>query len=166
MNRITKPRRLVTLSLLTAISLVLFVVEAQIPPLTPIPGIKLGLANMITLFVLHRSTFKASDAVIVVIARVLLAGLITGNLLSLLFSLAGGLAAVFSMIAFRKITPTPVTSVAGAISHNIAQIAVAATISGSGVLLYLPILVFGGILSGLLTGFAVTVILKRLTLGG
>jgi heptaprenyl diphosphate synthase len=158
-------KKLSVLALLTAVSLVLFVVEMQIPPFTPIPGIKLGLANMITLFVLYRNVFKWSDAVLIVIVRVLLSGLITGNLFALLFSLSGGIAAVFTMLLFRKILSgklIPVTSVAGAVAHNIAQITAAVLISGSGVLLYLPILIFGGILSGLLTGFTVTIIINRL----
>jgi len=157
-----KLQRLTTLALLTAVSLVLFMVEAQIPPMTPVPGIKLGLANIITLFILYDKKCKWRDAVLVVVVRVLLAGLITGNLFALLFSLSGGLAAVFTMILFRKIAPIPATSVAGAITHNIAQIAVATAISGAGVLLYLPILIFGGVVSGLITGFAVTIIISRL----
>jgi heptaprenyl diphosphate synthase len=156
--------KLTLLALLTAFSLVLFMIEAQIPPFffVPIPGIKLGLANIITLFILYSDIFKKRDAVIITIVRILLSGLITGNLFALLFSFAGGITAVFTMIALHKFLPIFAASVAGAIAHNAAQIAVAVFISGSSALLYLPILVFAGILSGLLTGFTVTIIITRL----
>jgi len=158
-------KKTVTLALLAAISLILFVVEMQIPPLTPLPGIKLGLANMITLFILHRKDFKATDAIAVVIVRVLLAALITGSLFTLIFSLGGAATAILVMLLFRKSFKgklIPVTSVAGAIAHNLAQITVAVLIAGTGILLYLPLLMLSGILSGLLTGFTVAIIVRRL----
>ena len=166
-NYNNKRRKTVTLALFTAMSLILFVVEMQIPPLTPIPGIKLGLCNIIPLFILHKREYKAFDAVLVVFARVLLAGAITGSSTSLIFSLCGSLAAILIMIGFRKLFGgklIPTTSVAGALAHNITQVTVAVVIySSTSVLLYLPILIFGAILSGLLTGFAVTLILRRLS---
>jgi heptaprenyl diphosphate synthase len=162
----TPIKKIVTLALLTAVSLILFVVESQFPPITPIPGIKLGLANMVTLFILYRKGFKAIDAVLVIAARVILAALITGSLFSLMFSFCGGIAAVLTMILFRKLLGNkliPVTSVAGAIAHNITQLTVALLVYMSmGILLYLPALMLGGILSGLITGIAITTILRRL----
>jgi len=161
-----KRSKIVTLSILTAMSLILFVVEMQIPPLTPVPGIKLGLCNIITLFILHKREYKAFDAVLVVIARVLLAGLITGSATSLIFSFCGGIAAVLAMIGLRRLFGgrlVPVVSVAGAVTHNVTQVIVAMLVYGSmSVLLYLPILVLGAILSGLLTGFVVVLVLSRL----
>ncbi|MCL1866464.1 MAG: Gx transporter family protein [Oscillospiraceae bacterium] len=164
-NRKVSARNIVFLSVLTAISLALFVAESQIPPLTPFPGIKLGLANTVTLFLLYRNG-KAADAVLVVTARVLLAGLVTANLLALLFSFCGGLSAVLIMGLCRRTFGEsrkliPVTSVAGGITHNTAQTVAAVVISGTGVLLYFPVLILGGILSGLLTGITVTFIIGR-----
>jgi heptaprenyl diphosphate synthase len=165
-------KKTVTLALLTAVSLILFIVEMQIPPIIPIGGVKIGLANMVTLFILYNrrsiwcDALGAPDAVLVVIARVLLAGLVTGSLFSLMFSFAGGITAVFTMLLFRKILRgklIPVVSVAGALAHNTAQIAVAVLVYGGfGVLLYFPALVLSGILSGLITGFAAAIILKRM----
>jgi heptaprenyl diphosphate synthase len=163
MSKESEAGKLTALSILTATALVLFTAEAYIPPLTPFPGIKLGLANIITLFILHRKDFSAIDALLVVIARVLLAGLVTGSLLTLAFSFSGGVAALFTMLLFRKVMCgklIPIVSVAGAIVHNLTQISVAAIISGTAILLYLPVLILGAILSGLLTGFTVSFILR------
>lgn len=162
-------KKTVTLALLTAVSLILFVVELQIPPLTPFPWVKIGLANMVTLFILYRKDFTAIDAVLVVILRVLLAAVITGSMTSLFFSFCGGTAAILAMLALTKIAPdsnlkphAAITSVTGALAHNLAQITVAVFMYGGfGVLTYLPALVLSGILSGLLTGFAVTILIKR-----
>ncbi|MCL2071365.1 MAG: Gx transporter family protein [Oscillospiraceae bacterium] len=159
----SKPKNIVVLALLTAVSLILFAVELQIPPITPIPHIKIGLANTVTLFILYKKGFGGADAVFVVIARVLLASLVTGSLFSLLFSFSGGIVAVLVMTSLKKLFPPPVTSVAGALAHNLMQVAVAVFIYGGfGVLIYLPALVLGGIIAGLLTGFTMTIILSRL----
>ncbi|MCL1903735.1 MAG: Gx transporter family protein [Oscillospiraceae bacterium] len=161
-------KKTITLALLTAVSLILFTVEMQFPPLTPFPWIKIGLANTITLFILYRRGFTALDAFLVVIARVLLAALITGSPTALLFSFCGGIAAVTAMLAFIKTVsgkkpPPAITSVAGALAHNITQIAIAVFVYGGfGVLMYLPALIIGGIMSGVITGLVTTVVLKRL----
>ncbi|MCL2037317.1 MAG: Gx transporter family protein [Oscillospiraceae bacterium] len=164
MKRSGKIEKLVSLGVLTAVSLVMFVIESQLPPITPFPGIKLGLANTVTLFILHRKAYKFADAVLVVIVRVLSAAFIVGNPSVLLFSLTGGISAVFAMLLFRMLLKgelIPVTSVAGALAHNMVQVAVAIFVSGAGVLPYIPVLILGGILSGLLTGFAVSIIIRR-----
>jgi heptaprenyl diphosphate synthase len=165
-----KAGKIVTLALLTAISLVLFVVEAQIPPLVPqVPGIKMGLANIITLFILHRREFSAADAILVVIARTSLAALIIGSPSSLIFSLSGGIAAVITMLLFQRLFRSkliPVTSVGGALAHNTAQVAVSMLVYGSrAILLYFPALILSGILSGLLVGFTVNILLKYIKKG-
>ena len=162
----SKTKKLVTLSLLAAVALALFTVELLIPPITPFPWVKIGLANIITLFVLYRKEYTAYNALSVVIVRVLLAGLITGSPISLLFSFTGGVASLLAMVGLRKLAPTipaTITSVAGALTHNLAQIIVAVFVYGGfGVLLYLPGLVLGGIISGLITGFAIAIILRRM----
>ncbi|MDR0197054.1 MAG: Gx transporter family protein [Oscillospiraceae bacterium] len=169
-------RKLVMLALFTAVSLCLFVIEAQIPPLTPFPGIKTGLANIVTLFILYRKDarlkFSGMDVSAVVAARVLLSAFVTGGAFVLLFSFTGGMAAVAAMLLFRRIFKgglIPVAGVAGAVTHNAGQLATAVFVYKSvSVLLYLPILVLGGIASGLFTGFTVKVVLNRLdkTKGG
>ena len=82
-------KKLTTLSLLSAIALALYAVESALPPIVPIPGIKLGLANIITLVVLWK--YSAKDAFFVLLVRILLATLFFGQAISLLYSLSGGL---------------------------------------------------------------------------
>jgi len=154
------------LALLTAISLCLFAAELLIPPIVPLPGVKPGLANVITLFILHSDGFKTRDALLVLIARVLLSAFVTGNVFAVLFGLTGGIAAVFAMAALRKAfkgETVPAVSVAGAVAHNVGQTLVAAAVyKSAAVLFYLPALTLGGIASGLFTGIIASVILKRI----
>ena len=88
-------KHLVTLAMFTTMALVIFVVEAQIPVPVPIPGIKLGLANMITLFVLQK--YRVRDALAVLVLRIFLGSLFTGTLVSCLYSLSGGLLCLVGM---------------------------------------------------------------------
>ncbi|MCM1412605.1 MAG: Gx transporter family protein, partial [Lachnospiraceae bacterium] len=81
-------KKLTVLALFTTLSLAIYAVESVIPPLVPIPGIKLGLANIITLILLRNASAK--DALLVLTARILLSALLFGHALSLLYSLAGG----------------------------------------------------------------------------
>jgi len=156
----------VTLSLLTAVSLCLFVIESATPPFVPLPGIKLGLANIITLFILFSGGFNTRDAAMSLTARILLSAFVTGSGTALLYSAAGGFCAFSVTALLRKVLKGELittASVAGAAAHNAGQILAAAAVYGSsGVLLYLPILIFGGIVSGLLTGIAAAIIIKRI----
>jgi heptaprenyl diphosphate synthase len=108
--------------------------------------------------------WKARDVFMVLLVRVLLAALITGHPMTLLFSFTGGVLALLTMLALKKAfrdIAVPVVSVAGAVAHNTGQIAAAALIMQSGsIFAYLPALVAGGIFSGLLTGFAVYFIFR------
>ncbi len=157
-------KRVTRLALLTAVSLILFTVEAQIPPPVPVPGVKLGLANIITVYAAFR--FGMADALMVLLARVVLGSAVTGAVSSLIFSLAGGLLCWLVMIPLRSIlTPKQiwVCGVIGAVFHNIGQtlacIAVYQTLT---VLAYLPVLLLSGIVTGLFTGLAAQYLLKRL----
>ncbi|MDR2533036.1 MAG: Gx transporter family protein [Oscillospiraceae bacterium] len=160
----TNVRKLSLTALFAVIALIIFIVEAQIPLPVNAPGLKLGLANIIILFMLFLGgMWKTQDIFMVFLVRVLLAALITGNAQALLFSFTGGLFALLVMLSMRtafKGAAIPVVSVAGAIAHNAGQITVAALITSAGVFVYLPALVAGGIISGLLTGFAVYFIYK------
>lgn len=88
-------KHLVTLAMFTTMSLVIFVLEAQIPVPIPIPGMKLGLANIITLFVLQK--YRVRDALAVLMMRILLGSLFTGTLVSCFYSLSGGLLCLAGM---------------------------------------------------------------------
>ena len=147
-------RKLTTLALFTTISLAIYAIESAIPPLVPIPGIKLGLANIITLILLQY--FSVKEAALVLIARILLSALLFGQAMSMLYSLAGGLLSLLLMILIMKLLQkkmTFLTGVIGGLAHNLGQLLVAFWITSTGgVLTYLPFLILSGILTGLFTG--------------
>ncbi len=147
-------RHLLLLSILTAMALTLFLVEAQIPLPIGIAGVKLGLANLVTLFLLVK--FSARDAAAVLGMRIFLGNLFTGQAVSLLYSLAGGILSLVVMLLLCRILKGKsiwFVSVMGGISHNLGQILIAMCLLGvGGVLYYLPFLLVSGILMGLLTG--------------
>lgn len=116
-------KRLTTLALLTTIALTIFVVESAIPTLVPIPGVKLGLANIVTLFVLKR--YKFSDAAIVLAMRIILATIFTGQAVSFIYSVSGGFLCLIVMAAVNKLLRGQyifLTGILGAVSHNAGQI--------------------------------------------
>lgn len=148
-------KKLTTLSLFTTISLAVYAIESAIPPLVPLPGIKLGLANIVTLVLLRR--FSAKDALLVLTCRIFLSALLFGQALSLLYSLLGGLASLFVMALVMKILQKKWLFLAGAtggLAHNIGQILTAWAITATeGVFAYLPFLILSGVITGLFTGF-------------
>jgi heptaprenyl diphosphate synthase len=159
-------RKITALAVLTAIALVIFIIELQIPNPVPIPGVKLGLANIITLYAIYH--YSAKEAALVVLARIILAFFFGGNAISLIYSLAGGLLCLSGMLALRRFTDEKriwVCSVFGAALHNIGQITAAVIITGTiEVLAYLPVLLISGCAAGLFTGLCaqvVTPVLRR-----
>ena len=151
-------KRLAVLAMFTAIALTIFVAEAQIPPIVPIPGVKLGLANIVTLYALYALGFPSALAILLV--RCTLGALFAGNASALLFSLLGGLAALGAMGLLRGAKGLSIfgVSIAGAAAHNIGQVCAAMlTLGSSAPLYYLPFLLlvslFTGALSGLITAF-------------
>ena len=157
-------KRITRLALLTALALILFAVEAQIPPPVPIPGVKLGLANIITVYAMFR--FGPRDTLLILLTRVLLGSFVTGAVSALIFSLSGGLLCYLVMLALRRVLTERqiwVCGVIGAVAHNIGQIlACVAVYQTTAVLAYLPSLLLSGIVTGLFTGLAATYLLKRL----
>lgn len=142
------------LALFTTLSLAVYAIESAIPPLVPVPGIKLGLANIVTLLLLRH--LRARDAVFVLISRILLSSFLFGQALSLLYSLAGGLCSLCVMALVMRILQKRLlflTGAMGGLAHNLGQLAVAFAVTRTaGVLSYLPFLIVGGILTGLFTG--------------
>ncbi len=138
----------------TTLALIIFAIESAIPPLVPIPGIKLGLANIITLVLLRNYCFQ--DALWVLLARILLASFFFGQALSLLYSIAGGFFCLLAMYLVNRLLQKHfifLASIVGAIFHNVGQLFVAYLITKvTGVLTYLPFLMLSGILTGLFTG--------------
>lgn len=147
-------KKLARNALLTAIALTIFMIEAQIPPLVPIPGVKLGLANIVTVFALF--AYGRKDALMILLVRVFLGSVFSGQIMTLLYSLAGGLLC-FAVTALMKKVLTDrqiwVAGVVGAVFHNIGQILAAILVASTpGLVAYLPVLLVSGVLTGLFTG--------------
>jgi heptaprenyl diphosphate synthase len=138
-------------------------IELQIPPLVAIPGIKLGLPNVVIIIALYKFGWK--EAIVINVLRVLLVSVLFGTVLSLLYSVAGAILSLFVMIILKKskIFSTVLVSVFGAISHNIGQITVAIfVLETSELLYYLPVLLITGTISGLLLGLIGATVVKKL----
>ncbi len=147
-------KKLTLLSLFTTISLAVYAIESAVPPLVPIPGIKLGLANIVTLVLLRR--FRAADALMVLFCRILLSALLFGQALSLLYSLAGGLTSLLVMCIVTRLLRNKrvyLTGAMGGLTHNMGQLLTAYAVTATGgVFAYLPFLALSGVITGLFTG--------------
>ena len=156
MEKKTKTKRLAIDALLSAVALIIFTIELQFPSLTPIPGIKLGLANIITLMAIF--LLGPIDALYVLLVRIFLGCLLTGQIMALAYSLAGGALSFVVMLIFRRFITNKqifVCSIFGAMAHNIGQILIAVVITQTTqVAYYLPILMVSSIITGLFTGLA------------
>lgn len=141
-------------ALLCAIALTIFMIEAQIPALVPIPGVKLGLANIVTIYAVF--VYGPKDALAILLVRIVLGSIFSGQITTILYSLAGGLLCFCVVVLIRKFLSERqiwVASVIGAIFHNIGQIIVAILITSTWrLVVYLPVLMVSGILTGLFTG--------------
>lgn len=147
----------------TTLALIFSYVETLIPIQFGIPGVKLGLANLIIVIALYR--MKLSEAYLLSIVRVLLAGFIFGNYFSIIYSLAGGLLSLTVMALLRKKGGFSVigVSIAGGVFHNIGQLIIASVIVETfSVMYYVPVLLIAGLVTGLLIGIASDGMLKRL----
>ena len=160
-------KRIALCGLLTATALVLSLVEKMFPlqAVVPIPGVKLGLANVVTLFALHELGIRETAAIVFV--RVTLASVFMGSVTGFLFSLFGGILALFVM---RLLLPregswfsTPGISVAGAAAHHVGQIGAAILVLGTtDVTGYLPLLLLAAVPLGLATGAVCAAVLGHL----
>ena len=160
-------RRLTLTGVLTAAALVTFVIELQLPPLTGIPGIKPGLANIFTLFAL--CWLGRGWALALMLVRVVLGCAVTGRMMALGYSLAGGCLAYLVMAALLYVIPERqlwVVSIFGAMAHNLGQLLVARFVAGTAAIwYYLPVLLLSALITGLFTGLCAQLVLKRLRCG-
>ena len=158
-----KTQRLTELSLLTAAALIVFIVELRFPDILPIPGIKLGLANIFTVYGVYRFTGK--EVFLMVTTRVILGAIFYSNFSALLYSAAGAMLCLAGMLLVKHIIPVKylwLCSMIGAILHNTGQITVAILVMRSlAVLPFYPILITSGCIAGLFTGICAQLILKR-----
>ena len=155
--------RMTRIALLTALSLILFVLEGFLPLPLPVPGAKLGLAAIVTLIALH--LLPARDAALMLTLRILLASALGGGVAPMLYSLAGGAASFAAMVLLKKYTQLSIVgiSAAGGFLHNMAQLLVAAAVmQASALFSYAPVLGFVGILTGIGIGMSAQIILQKI----
>lgn len=159
-----RTKRLALIALLTAIALTIFVVESQLPAPVPIPGVKLGLANIITLVAM--ALLNKRDAGAVLLVRILMGAMFAGSPSTLLFSAAGGALAYAVMCLTIGIFPENrlwVVSALAGIAHNAGQLlACVLVVKTPGVLVYAPILAASGVITGVFTGLAAQYLLRAL----
>lgn len=157
-------KKLTRLALLTTIALIIFMVEAQIPPPIPIPGIKLGLANIVTVYAMF--ALSPGDTLAILVCRVVLGSVFSGQPMTLFYSMGGGLLCWLAMLLLRHILTKKQLWAAGAfgaIFHNIGQILVAIALTRTpGLIAYLPVLLVSGVLTGIFTGLCAQFLLARL----
>ena len=148
-------KQLTLCGILTTLALALSVMENQIPlaAAIPLPGIKLGLANIVTLFALY--ALGPGQAMLILVARCILGAVFAGNMNALLFSVMGGVTAMLVMILLSRLPGLSVygVSIGGAAAHNCGQIAAAViSLGNTAPLYYLPILLGVSLFTGALTG--------------
>ena len=157
-------KKMTALAMFSVIALTIFTAESMIGPIVPIPGIKLGLANIVTLLVLV--LYGPKEAVFVLIVRILLGSMFGGQMISFFYSLSGGILCwlVMSLIsALLKKKFLVLISMCGAAAHNIGQILAAIVITHSiSVVAYLPVMMLCAMITGCFTGLAAQVCSKRL----
>ena len=159
-----KTRRLALMAVLTAIALGIFMLEAQLPSPVPIPGVKLGLANIITLTAM--CLLGRREAGVVLLLRVLMGAMFAGSPSTLLFSAAGGAVAYLCMCVLTALIPEErlwVTSAIAAVGHNAGQLLACALILRTpGLMAYAPVLAVSGVITGVFTGVAAKYLLRAL----
>ena len=157
-------RQITTMGMLVALAMVLGFVETLIPINLGVPGMKLGLANIVVVIALF--LFDVKTAVVVSILRIILIAMTFGNMSMMFYSIAGASLSLLSMIAISKIKSFSLISVSivGGIMHNVGQIICAAfVVRTNGVFTYLPVLMIAGLVSGALIGIVAGLISVRLT---
>ena len=157
-----RAKHITLLALLTAAALVLSWVESLIPLSLSVPGVKMGLPNIAVVFALYR--LRARDAAGISLLRAAGAALLFGNLFSLAYSVAGAALSLLTMYGLKRTGGFGLTavSVAGAVAHNLGQIAVAVVLLETGrLVLYLPALIVSGVVAGLCVGLMSALLVKR-----
>ena len=156
-------KKLTTLAVTVAVAMILSFVESRIPPIVPIPGVKIGLANIAVIFALYKMGWR--EAIAVSLVRVALVALLFGSVVSLAYSFAGAVLSLSLMIILKKLRlfTEIAVSVVGGITHNIGQILVAfILLETSVVFYYLPFLLISGVIAGIGVGAASALLVKRI----
>ena len=154
-------KKIALYGLLIALAMLLSWVESMIPIPFPVPGIKLGLTNLVIIVALYE--LGARDAFILSMVRILLVAFTFGNTAALLYSLAGGILSFLVMVLLKKTDKFSMAgvSVAGGVAHNVGQIAVASVLLATNMAGYLPALLISGCVAGVLIGLLGSEVARR-----
>ena len=158
-----KGARLASFGVFVALALIFSYIETLIPFQIGIPGVKLGLANLVIVIALYR--MPVGEVYLLSGVRVVLTGFLFGNLMSILYSLAGGILSLTVMWGMKRIRSVSIlgVSIAGGVFHNVGQLLAAALmVETYGVYSYLPVLLISGLLTGFVIGLAAGEMLKRI----
>ncbi len=159
----TKPSEVAVIGLLASLALIFSYVEAIIPYNPGMPGIKLGIANIVPLVALYK--LSAKHAAIANLIRILIAGLLFNGLFGAVYALCGATASFIGMVLLKKTGKFSIAgvSMAGGVLHNLGQLLAASfLISDLKVFIYFPVLLFSGIISGIAIGIAAHLICAKL----
>ena len=156
-------KKVAFLGIFLALALIFSYVESLIPINFGIPGMKLGLANIVIVILLY--CMESKEAYGVSVARVILAGFLFGNLFSILYSLAGALLSLTVMLLLKKTEKFQILSISavGGVCHNIGQLFIAAwTVENLNIFYYLPVLLIAGLITGIVIGLISREIVVRI----
>lgn len=159
----TATRTITYTALFSALALIFSYIEAILPISAGMPGVKLGIANLVVIIALYKMDFKSALAINLI--RILVAGLLFSGLFGALYSLAGGMLSLIAMYLLKKTDLFSIigVSMAGGVVHNMGQLLVASfVVSNIRMFFYLPILMFSGIISGILIGVLAYFIDKKI----
>jgi heptaprenyl diphosphate synthase len=159
-----KTKKIALLGVITSIALVLSYLESILPPIyAAIPGIKVGLPNIVIIFILYKYGLK--EAVTVSALRVFIVALLFGNVMTLAYSLAGAMLSIFAMALLKKLDKFSAVgvSIVGGVAHNLGQILVAVALLNSTLIgYYMIVLTITGTLAGVFVGLAGSLLIKRM----
>ena len=157
-----KVKKVAVLGLCVALAMIMSYIESLFPLNLAVPGIKMGLANIVIIFLLYRVGF--SSACIVSLIRVFLVSMLFGNVMMMAYSIAGAVLSLAVMLVLKKCGKFSVVgvSIAGGVAHNAGQIIMAVILLGTKqIAYYLPVLAVTGTVTGVLIGIAASVVIKR-----
>ena len=156
-------KRVAMYGMMVALAMVLSFLESMLPAFVAVPGVKLGLTNLVVMVALYR--MHPSDALVINIVRIVLVGLTFGNAFSIAYSIAGGVLSFMVMYILYRSDRFSALGVgaAGGVAHNIGQIIVAMIVMRTtGVAYYLPVLIISGLIAGVVIGLISGMVVKRL----
>lgn len=159
-----KTKKLALMAVLTAVALTIFMLEAQLPAPVPIPGVKLGLANIVTLTAMLILGRREAGAILA--ARIIMGAVFAGNPSAMLYSAAGGVLAYAAMCLLVGVVPEKrlwAVSAVSAVAHNMGQLlACVLVVKTPGVFIYAPALIVSGVITGVFTGFGAMYLVRAL----